>query len=81
MLHGTNHGLLYLQTVEALTELCSYLIDDQKHGVEYVLLGFRHQDFLEGRFGRYRRLAGGNYLNYVCNYTGVDIEDIGGVQK
>ena len=57
-----------LQTVEATSELCRYLLDDGDNGIEYILLGFLQQDFLEGRFGWYRQLSGGNYYCAVVQF-------------
>ena len=56
-----------LQTVKATKELCSYLLENVE-GVEYVLLGFLQQDYLEGRFGWYRQLSGGNYYCSVLQF-------------
>ena len=57
-----------MQTVDAISELCNYLLDDDDNGVEYLLLGFLQQDFLEGRFGWYRQLSGGNYFCAVVQF-------------
>ena len=56
-----------LQTVKATKDLCSYLLENVE-GVEYVLLGFLQQDYLEGRFGWYRQLSGGNYYCSVLQF-------------
>lgn len=46
-------------TCKSIVEMCSYLIDDLKF--EYFLLGKFQTDNLEGRFGQYRLMSGGNY--------------------
>ena len=56
-----------IQTVDATQELCTYLLDNVD-GIEYVLLGFLQQDYLEGRFGWYRQLSGGNYYCSVLQF-------------
>ena len=56
-----------IQTVTATQELCTYLLDNVD-GIEYVLLGFLQQDYLEGRFGWYRQLSGGNYYCSVLQF-------------
>ena len=43
-------------------------MDDDDNGVEYLLLGFLQQNFLEGRFGWYRQLSGGNYFCAVVQF-------------
>jgi hypothetical protein len=48
------------QTVSALVPLCRYLLSVKSF--HYVLLGFMQSDNLEGRFGWYRQLSGGNYF-------------------
>ena len=56
-----------IQTVKATSELCSYLLESE-NDIEYVLIGFLQQDFLEGRFGWFRQLAGGNYFCSVVQF-------------
>ena len=57
-----------LHTVKAVKELCTFLLDCDNNGIEYILLGFLQQDYLEGRFGWYRQLAGGNYFCAVIQF-------------
>lgn len=52
------HGALH-QTTQALIEICRYCFDELH--MSFVLLGKFQTDFLEDRFGRYRRLAGSQY--------------------
>ena len=40
----------------------------KEKGLEYVQLGKIQQDFLEGLFGWYRQLCGGNYYNSVPQF-------------
>ena len=56
-----------LHTVKAVKELCEFLLECD-NGIEYILLGFLQQDYLEGRFGWYRQLAGGNYFCAVLQF-------------
>ncbi len=56
-----------IQTVTATKELCTYILE-HVDDVEYILLGFLQQDYLEGRFGWYRQLAGGNYYCSVVQF-------------
>ena len=56
-----------IQTVKAVKELCVYLLEND-NDIEYLLLGFLQQDFLEGRFGWYRQLSGGNYYCSVLQF-------------
>jgi hypothetical protein len=44
----------------SLCSLCRYLLSE--HGFKYILLGSIQSDNLEGRFGWYRQLSGGNYF-------------------
>ena len=39
-----------MQTVKATVELCYYLLENENE-INYVLLGYLQQDWLEGRFG------------------------------
>jgi hypothetical protein len=48
------------QTISAFVPLSRYLISEQSFS--YVLLGFLQSDRLEGRFGWFRQLDGGNYF-------------------
>jgi hypothetical protein len=48
------------QTISAFVPLCRYLLSE--HGFKYILLGSIQSDNLEGRFGWYRQLSGGNYF-------------------
>ena len=56
-----------IHTVKAVKELCVYLLEND-NDIEYLLLGFLQQDFLEGRFGWYRQLSGGNYYCSVLQF-------------
>lgn len=53
----TQHAILH--TCETLICLCEYLLTELKF--HYVLLGKFQTDSLEGRFGQYRQMSGGNY--------------------
>lgn len=57
-----------IQTTKATAELCHHLLAAEDNEIEYVLLGLLQQDFLEGRFGWYRQLAGGNYYCRVLQF-------------
>lgn len=46
-------------TCKAFIDMCNYLLIDLKF--DYVLLGKFQTDNLEGRFGQYRLMSGGNY--------------------
>ena len=48
-----------IQTFRALIDLSIYLLE--RHGFLCVLLGKFQSDPLEGRFGHYRQLSGGNF--------------------
>ena len=50
----------FKQTSQAMPLLAEYLL--LEIGLEYVLTGKIHSDFLEKRFGRYRQLSGANYF-------------------
>ena len=56
-----------MQTVKATVELCYYLLENENE-INYVLLGYLQQDWLEGRFGWYRQLSGGNYYQSVLRF-------------
>nr|XP_042912286.1 uncharacterized protein LOC110282455 [Parasteatoda tepidariorum] len=49
----------FQHTVQALTDVIKYLISEKKD--KFVLTGKFQTDNLEGRFGQYRQLNGGNY--------------------
>ncbi|KAJ4446704.1 hypothetical protein ANN_13401 [Periplaneta americana] len=46
-------------TIESLIYMCKYIFHELKW--KYVLLGKFQTDKLEGRFGQYRQMSGGNY--------------------
>ncbi len=48
------------QTFKALAQLCEYLLHHKDF--DYVLLGKFSSDTIEGRFGCYRQLSGGNFF-------------------
>ena len=52
-----------IQTMGAVPELAEYLLD--YHGFEYLLSGKLMSDPIEGRFGWYRQLNGGNFFMSV----------------
>ena len=52
-----------IQTMGAVSELAEYLIE--KHGLSYVLPGKLLSDPIEGRFGWYRQVNGGNFYMSV----------------
>ena len=52
--------LACIQTMGVIPELTKYL--QTKHGFEYLLTGKLMSDPLEGRFGWYRQVNGGNFL-------------------
>ena len=52
-----------IQTMGAVPELAKYLID--YHGFQYLLSGKLMSDPIEGRFGWYRQLNGGNFFMSV----------------
>ncbi len=56
-----------MQTTRATVDLCHYLLEND-NDISYVLLGFLQQDWLEGRFGWYRQLCGGNYYASVLQF-------------
>ena len=56
-----------IQTCKALTSLVHYLFDRYEN-LDYVLLGNISSDFLEGRFGWWRQMCGGNYYNSVTQF-------------
>lgn len=49
-----------LHTTSTLIEVCKYLLTELEF--DFVLLGKFQTDGLEGRFGQYRQLSGGNSL-------------------
>ena len=49
-----------IQSFSALIDLSTYLLE--RHAFSYVLLGKFQSDPLEGRFGYYRQLSGGNFF-------------------
>ncbi len=53
------HLLLNIVHVQSMRMIFSYCLEDLEF--EYVLLGKFQTDHLEGRFGWYRQLSGGNY--------------------
>ena len=53
-------------TTANLIHVANYLLD--KKNIEYVLFGAIQSDYLEGRFGWYRQLCGGNYFNSVLQF-------------
>ena len=55
-----------IHTLNVIPALTEYLT--KEIGLEYVLLGKIQQDFIEGRFGWYRQLCGGNYYNSVPQF-------------
>ena len=59
--HGVKHTTL------AMIELVQYLLNT-KNEINFVLLGLIQSDFLEGRFGWYRQLNGGNYYASVLQF-------------
>ena len=50
-----------------MIELVHYLLST-KNDIDFVLLGLIQSDFLEGRFGWYRQLNGGNYYASVLQF-------------
>ena len=56
-----------MQTTAAIMDLSEYLIEED-NDIGYILLGFLQQDFLEGRFGWWRQLSGGNYFCSVLQF-------------
>ena len=59
--HAVKHTTL------AMIELVQYLLNT-KNEINFVLLGLIQSDFLEGRFGWYRQLNGGNYYASVLQF-------------
>ena len=59
--HAVKHTSL------AVIELVQYLLNT-KNEINFVLLGLIHSDFLEGLFGWYRQLNGGNYYASVLQF-------------
>ena len=56
-----------VQTCTATIDLCYYLLE-KDNDISYILLGFLQQDWLEGRFGWYRQLSGGNYYASILQF-------------
>ena len=54
--------LACIQTMGAIPDLAMYL--QEKHGFSYLLTGKLTSDPIEGRFGWYRQVNGGNY--FMC---------------
>lgn len=54
------------QTATALPLVALYIL--QIVELSYLLLGLLQSDYLEGRFGWYRQLCGGNYFNDVLQF-------------
>ena len=53
-------------TTANLVHVTNYLLD--KKNIEYVLFGAIQSDYLEGRFGGYRPVCGGNYFSSVLRF-------------
>ena len=53
-------------TTANLVHIANDLLD--KKNIENVLFGAIQSDYLEGRFGWYRQLCGGNYFNSVLQF-------------
>jgi hypothetical protein len=53
-------------TSRTFVSLVKYLLDEKD--LDYVLLGLIQSDYLEGRFGWFRQLCGGNYFNSVLQF-------------
>jgi len=58
--------LCAIQTSKTLSLLDNYLLEEK--GLDYVLLGKINSDIIEGRFGRYRQMAGANYFVSVRQF-------------
>ena len=56
-----------IRSCAAIIALVPYLFENNPL-LKYVLLGFICSDFLEGRFGWWRQLCGGNYYNAVLQF-------------
>ena len=56
-----------IRSCAAIIALVPYLFDRYPF-LQYVLLGYICSDFLEGRFGWWRQLCGGNYYNAVVQF-------------
>ena len=55
------------QTVLSTINLFTYLLHE-KEGINFILLGLIQQNCLEGGFGWWRQLSGGNYYNSVLQF-------------
>ena len=55
-----------IHTLKVIPALLEHLTKEK--GLEYELLGKIQQDFLEGHFGWYRQLCGGNYYNSIPQF-------------
>ena len=56
-----------IRSCKVIIELVPYLFE-RYPDLEFILLGNICSDFLEGRFGWYRQLCGGNYYNAVVQF-------------
>ena len=56
-----------IRSCRATINLVHYLFD-RFDNLEYILLGNISSDFLEGRFGWWRQMCGGNYYNSVIQF-------------
>ena len=59
---------LSIPTFKAAIRTCKAVIFDRYENLEYILLGNISSDFLEGRFGWWRQMCGGNYYNSVAQF-------------
>ena len=50
-------------------KLANHVLDDKENDIEYITFGSISQDFLEGRFGWFRQLSGGNYYNSTAQFV------------
>ena len=56
-----------IRSCDAILELVPYIFEKYPQ-LDFILLGNICSDFLEGRFGWYRQLCGGNYYNAVLQF-------------
>ena len=56
-----------IRSCSAIIALVPYLFE-RYPDLDYILLGNICSDFLEGRFGWWRQLCGGNYYNAVLQF-------------
>ena len=56
-----------IRSCECITALIPYLFELYPD-LDFILLGNISSDFLEGRFGWWRQLCGGNYYNAVVQF-------------